>query len=381
MTRLIIAGGGLAGCLAALALNRRRTEVEAILVEQQQSFGGIHTWSYFHSDVAAANRWIIEDLVEFRWADHEVHFPGRSRILGIPYNSLSSTSLDRAVKSTLHPRRYRLGSAITDISSRHVTLKSGERIEADVVIDARGGSSTDGLDLGFQKFVGQVVEFRAGHNVGRPIIMDATVEQHDGYRFLYFLPLDGSRLLIEDTYYSLKPALDIELINRRITDAAQRLGAGPYERVGQESGVLPVVLDGDFERFWPKADDVPRLGVRGGYFHPTTSYSLPDAVATVALLVEQKDFTPEALVKLMRGRAKRLWQERAFYRLLNRMLFRAVEPNRSYKILEHFYRLPEEVIARFYAARLTSLDKVRIVSGRPPVPLDRALRAMWGSAA
>src|SRR5512139_1189511 len=200
MSRLIIAGGGLAGCLAALALHRCRNDVEVILVEQQTSFGGNHTWSFFTSDIARPHRWVIEDFVEFRWHDHEVHFPGRSRTIGIPYNSLTSAALDRAVKSALTTDQYRLGSAIRDIGSAHVTLDSGERIEADAVIDARGGGSSDGLDLCFQKFVGRTVDFTAGHGVQRPVIMDATVEQHDGYRFLYFLPLTTSRLLIEDTY-------------------------------------------------------------------------------------------------------------------------------------------------------------------------------------
>jgi lycopene beta-cyclase len=50
-------------------------------------------------------------------------------------------------------------------------------------------------------------------------------------------------------------------------------------------------------------------------------------------------------------------------------------------VLEHFYRLPQEVIARFYSARLTALDKLRILSGKPPVPIGRALLAMRRTAA
>lgn len=381
MTRLVIAGGGLAGCLAAIALKRRRSDVEVILVEQQPNFGGIHTWSFFDTDIVASQRWVIDDLVEFRWPDHEVHFPRRGRTIGIGYNSLRSTALDRAVKSTLDPGRLRLACAIEAIGPNHVKLAGGEQIQADAVIDARGGNSFVGLQLGWQKFVGRVLDFAGGHGVRRPIIMDATVEQHDGYRFLYFLPLNRSRLLIEDTYYSSSPTLDPDLIGRRIDEAAQRLKSGPFRECERESGVLPVVLDGDFDRFWPHDRDLPRLGVAGGFFHPTTSYSLPDAVANAALLVEQRDFSGQALAQLTRSRAQRLWQERSFYRLLNRMLFRAAQPDRSYRVLEHFYRLPEDVIARFYAGCLTSIDKLRILSGKPPVPIGRALMAMRRSAA
>jgi lycopene beta-cyclase len=45
-------------------------------------------------------------------------------------------------------------------------------------------------------------------------------------------------------------------------------------------------------------------------------------------------------------------------------------------VLERFYGLPEALIARFYAARLTGLDKLRILSGKPPVPIGAALRCI-----
>jgi lycopene beta-cyclase len=55
------------------------------------------------------------------------------------------------------------------------------------------------------------------------------------------------------------------------------------------------------------------------------------------------------------------------------MLFRAAKPSERWRVLERFYRLPEALIARFYADRLTLADRARILAGRPPVPLGRAL--------
>ena len=63
------------------------------------------------------------------------------------------------------------------------------------------------------------------------------------------------------------------------------------------------------------------------------------------------------------------------------MLFRAAPPRQRYKVLEHFYRLPEPTIARFYAGQLTAFDKMRILSGRPPVSVAKAIAAMRGKAA
>jgi lycopene beta-cyclase len=139
-------------------------------------------------------------------------------------------------------------------------------------------------------------------------------------------------------------------------------------------------MSGDVASLW-SGEPVARIGLRGGFFHPTTSYSLPDAVANAALLAEQRDFTAPALHALFRDRSEQLWQQRSFFRLLNRMLFRAAEPDEAYRVLQHFYRLPPAIIARFYSARLTPLDKLRVLSGRPPVPIGRALSAMRASAA
>jgi lycopene beta-cyclase len=58
------------------------------------------------------------------------------------------------------------------------------------------------------------------------------------------------------------------------------------------------------------------------------------------------------------------------------MLYRAAKPEQRYRVLEHFYRLPQPLVGRFYAGRLTFRDKIRVLSGRPPVPVGRALLAL-----
>jgi lycopene beta-cyclase len=221
---------------------------------------------------------------------------------------------------------------------------------ASAVIDARGAAPPAGLDLAWQKFVGLTCRFAAGHGVERPVIMDARVAQDEGYRFVYSLPFSDTELMVEDTYYSTSPVLDVPMVRGRLGSHIARRGFGLAEIVGEESGVLPVLLGGDLESLWRPADPpVARLGLRGGFFHPTTGYSLPDAVRNAALLAEQPDLGGAALHSLFRRRASTLWDRRRFYQRLNRMLFRAAEPRLRYRVLEHFYRLPEAVIARFYA--------------------------------
>ena len=62
-----------------------------------------------------------------------------------------------------------------------------------------------------------------------------------------------------------------------------------------------------------------------------------------------------------------------FLRLLNRMLFRAAKPEERYSVLQRFYGLNQGLIERFYAGKLTWRDKARILIGKPPVPIHKAL--------
>ncbi len=372
---MVIIGGGLAGSLAALAIAERRPDMPLLLVEAETSFGGNHVWSYFDGDVDGEELALVEAMKPIRWPCHTVRFPGRNRALGFGYNSVHSSGLDALVRERLAPSQWKLGSAVTAIAADGITLADGSRIAAAVVIDARGPDGPmPGIELAWQKFVG--VEYDApAHGLAAPIIMDATVDQAEGYHFVYSLPFSADRLLVEDTYYTDGAALDTAALVERIADyvAAQGWTGTP---IREEIGVLPIVLGGDPDRFWPAADPVARLGLKGGFFHPTTGYSLPLAAANAIALAKLPDLDGPAIAAWTRDRFIDHWRGGGFYRLLNRMLFRAARPEQRVQVFTHFYRLKEVLVSRFYAGKLTTRDKLRILTGKPPVPLLKALKVM-----
>jgi len=372
---LIIVGGGLAGSLAALAIAEARPDSPLLLIEAGDCFGGNHVWSYFDGDIAGDERRLIDAMKPIRWPSHAVRFPGRQRSLGFGYNSVHSNGLDALVRERLAPTRWQLGTAVTELAADGITLDDGSKIEASGVIDARGPDGPmPGIELAWQKFVG--VEYAApGHGLAAPIIMDATVDQAEGYRFLYSLPFSASRLLVEDTYYTNGAELDEAALTMRVADYVASQGwSGTIVR--QEIGVLPIVLGGDPDLFWPAADPVARLGLKGGFFHPTTGYSLPQAAANAIALARLPDLGGQAMAAWTRARFLGHWRGGGFYRLLNRMLFRAALPEQRVRVFTRFYRLNEALIARFYAGRLTAFDKLLILTGKPPVPLFKALKAI-----
>lgn len=374
---LAIIGGGLSGGLIALAFAALRPEVRLLLVEQGDRPGGNHVWSFFDGDVAPADRWLIDPLVAHRWPQgHRVDFPGYSRDLATPYNSVTTVQLAVALERSLGERLL-TGSTVTAFGPDHVALADGRTIRAKAVIDARGAGDLTTLRCGWQKFVGHALRLDAPHGIDRPVIMDATVDQHDGYRFVYLLPWDDRTIFIEDTYYSDTPDLDTATIDARIATYAQAKGwRGAL--IHREQGMLPVVHGGDFDRYWPKDDPVARAGVRAGLFQPMTGYSLPDAVRFARWLADQPlDGLPAAT----RAYARTHWRRGGYYRLLGKMLFGAARPDQRWRIFARFYRLRPALIQRFYAGRSTIADRIRILCGRPPVPIRDAMRTLWNPPA
>ncbi|MBK9010099.1 lycopene beta-cyclase CrtY [Novosphingobium sp.] len=375
---LVIVGGGLAGALAAVRLAERRPELPLLLVDAGKTIGGNHTWSFFDSDVPAGSQALVASLRPVRWPRHRVRFPGRERELAVAYNSIAAPALDALVRARLPQSALRLGARAARITAEGIELADGEWIAARGVIDARGPhGAMPGLDLGWQKFVG--IEFEAAApEPDCATVMDACLPQIDGYRFVYVLPFGPDRVLVEDTYYSDAPDLDGDEVARRVRALAAERGLGGYE-LRRETGVLPILIGGDPQRFWPAEDPVARLGLAGGFFHATTGYSFSLALRLAdELSMLEGDFTGAELARWTRERFLRHWRETRYFRMLNRMLFRAARPEERWRVFAHFYRLPPQRIARFYAGQLTALDRMRILSGRPPVSIGAALKALLG---
>lgn len=374
---LAIVGGGLAGGLIALALRARRPALRVVVIEEARRPGGNHLWSCFADDVAPADRWLIEPLIVHGWSGHAVRFPGQERQLASPYASLTSDRLADVFARALPQDDLRVDHAAAALTPTSVTLADGRTIAAGGVIDARGPGDMTALDLGWQKFVGTSWRCAAPHALATPIIMDAAVDQHDGYRFVYTLPMAPQELFIEDTYYADTPDLDGPVLCDRIAAYAERQGWHGAAQGRQETGVLPVCMGGDFARYWAgNAPGVAKAGLRGGFFHALTGYSLPDAVRTALAVAAMDDLSGPALHAALHARARAHWRGQAFYRMLATLLFKAAEPAERWRVLARFYRLDPALIGRFYAGRSTFLDKLRILTGKPPVPVSRAIAAL-----
>jgi lycopene beta-cyclase len=376
---IAIVGGGLAGGLIALALAAKRPELDVRVIDAGAALGGNHLWSFFDSNIAAQDRWLIEPLICHRWDHYDIMFPAHARTFDAPYYSIESRTFDKVVRASIAPDKI-IKARVTTLVGSTVSYDDGSHLTARHVIDARGPGDLATLEVGWQKFVGEALTISGGHGLTHPIVMDATVDQIDGYRFVYCLPFDAETVFIEDTYYSDSPDLDVEAVRDRIADYAAAHSWQIAARGHKEAGVLPVVVSGDFEAYWNSSGvGTAKAGLRAGMFHPTTGYSLPDAVRLAAAMPALVDLDGSAFVAAVKAQAAQTWKRGGFYRTLDTMLFHAAAPKDRYKVLERFYRLSPALISRFYSGTTTIGDKIRVLSGKPPVSIWRAYRALLGA--
>ena len=374
MHDVILVGGGLANGLIAWRLRLLRPELRILLVEQGGTLGGNHTWSFYQGDLAPAQLAWLQPMVVRHWPGYEVRFPAHRRTLDTGCYSISSERFHQVLAAALGDA-VMLDAQVRIIDRNHVQV-GGQTFAAKVVIDGRGPQASGQLRCAYQKFVGREVLLDAPHGQALPIIMDATVAQDGGYRFVYTLPFDERRILVEDTYYSNQPDLDPAAVGDRIDAYIASRGWTVAAVLREETGVLPIALSGDIDAFWrDKPGALPCSGLRAGLFHATTGYSLLYAVRLADLIADLDVLDADTVYQATKAFSVQQWRSQGFMRLLNRMLFYASPPLQRYRILQRFYKLPQQSIERFYAARLTRFDQLRILTGKPPVPVFSAFLA------
>ena len=370
---LVLCGGGLQNALIVAALFAApgllagrpapRTPPRTALLERA-AIGGNHTWCCYASDLSPAMRRQIRPLVSRRWDGYEVRFPGYRRRISTPYFMVASERLRRVVRGLLEARPDALvweHAPVARLEPGRAVLEDGRQVAGQIVVDARG-ADRHAADCGFQKFYGEEVTLDSPHGLRWPLVMDATVPQQDGFRFMYVLPLSPRRALIEDTSFSDGPELDVAQRRSGIAAWMGRHGWRAESVTRTEQGVLPMPWRMPAQPS-PAVAGIVRGGYRGGWFHPGTGYSVPQAAELAALVattpVSRLDAAAAAARDNLRRRAR-------FCCLLNRLLFQAYPPGARRNIFERFFRLPEPTIGRFFSMHLRGADKARLLCGRPP---------------
>jgi lycopene beta-cyclase len=184
---VVFVGGGLSSALSLLALLAKRPRAAVALVERDARLGGNHTWCFHQRDVPEGARGWLEPLLVHRWSGYSGRFPGHERRVGSAYACVSSARLHELVSArcrTSDSAALLLGASARAVGADRVTLEDGRTLRAKLVVDARGPHLAQPAS-GYQKFVGLELAVAPGHALREPILIDATLPQRDGLRFMY----------------------------------------------------------------------------------------------------------------------------------------------------------------------------------------------------
>ncbi|HKR24297.1 MAG TPA: lycopene cyclase family protein, partial [Allosphingosinicella sp.] len=262
---IVIAGGGLAACLAALAMARLRPEVPLLIVEEADRFGGDGHHHFPIEEVGEGGAMLIEPMALRRWPGFHVVFPGLARNLRADWAGFAAADLNRLMLETLDSKQYRLGAKVVPVRQDALVLDGGEEIRAEGAIDARGAPSLSTLDLLYRAEFARIVRLKAPHRLDRPVLVDATVDQAGGFRFMQCLPLADDRLLVADVCVSERGQPD-DQAPARIDHYLDSRGWVKKRADSASARIRPLPVGGDFAAFWRLGGArVAKLGLRGGF--------------------------------------------------------------------------------------------------------------------
>src|SRR4051812_27091581 len=119
---LLIAGGGLAGSLAALAVARLRPEVPMLLVAEAEALGGAGTLFVLEDSLGNAERTLLTPLISHSWDAFYALLPGRARKLKLRCHAIDAGAVDAALREALRPEQLRLDARIVAVRDESLLL-------------------------------------------------------------------------------------------------------------------------------------------------------------------------------------------------------------------------------------------------------------------
>jgi lycopene beta-cyclase len=351
---LLIAGGGVAGSVAALAMARLRPESPIALVGEEARFGGGNGMLLLDAGIPAEARALLAPLVERSWEACYVALPARSRKLKLACHLVTAEAIHLAIGDALPEGTLRTAKVVA-IRDDSLLLPGGETLAGDGALDARGWAHQTTLEIGWRHRTSRTCRFAEPHRVDLPVLADMTLET-GGCGHFTCVPRDERTLRIERVDYS--PSPDAPDGAERIEDYVRRRGWHDGEPRKAESSSRPIPLGGDFAAFWRIGGArVAKLGARGGFFHPFTGSAMPDALRTGLLLARQGDLSGAALHDLFEAEAAALWKRREFHRNVNRLLL-----DSGTDALAGLYGLDAALLERFFAEEVGLFDRRKILA-------------------
>lgn len=369
----VILGAGCAGLSLCYYLLKQGVTEPILILDQKNEFADDRTWCFWDVEPTP-----FSHLASKRWNSWTLHVDGEKveqRTTLHPYQCITAADFYRAALDRI-------------ASYKNVTLRLGEPVEAYKEHDDETYVSTlqntytaryvfdgRGLPPGSpvfeearrrsvwvpQKFLG--LRLRSKEPVFDPErckLMDFSVNQERGLRFVYVLPFSEREALVENVYLS-EAEISIEGHRSELEEyLAAVYGLSPEDYVvdEEERGYIPMT-DYAFPR--KLGDRAYSIGMLGGQTRPSTGYTflrIQRYCEALARGVVSGDGAP--------GRI-----EASRYKLLDKIFLRFMKehPEECPAVYSRMFRgLPPDTLVRFLTEKSSPLDELRLILAMPKMP-------------
>ena len=136
-SRLVIVGGGFWASITALYISKLEPGREILLLGEDRSFGGNTILPVCAAGLQPGHRRILDPLIVKEWKRFSFSCDASSGWVDGRLCLLAAEQLHLEIVEQLRGHQYRLNTAIRELSSTCVILRSGEVIEGTEIIDMR----------------------------------------------------------------------------------------------------------------------------------------------------------------------------------------------------------------------------------------------------
>ncbi len=368
----VILGAGCSGLSLCHYLLDLGVEEPILILDRREGFADDRTWCFWDVEPTP-----FSHLAIHRWNAWSIHAGSETVIQSTeqyPYLCVTGADFYRHALRGIAARgdvTLRLGGEVHGYTedAKGVDVKTSEGVfRARRVVDARGllpGSAAfeEARSLSRwipQKFVG--LRLRASRAVFDPStckLMDFSVDQGRGVRFMYVLPFSPREALVENVYLAevdLSPEEYREEIAAYLRDA-YGLSADDYTVDAEERGYIPM-SDYRFPR--RLGSRVQAIGMLGGDARPSTGYAFLRIQRYCRALAQS----------MTEGRSMPRVHPRR-YQLLDAVFLRFMEerPRELPGIFRRmFAAVPDASLVRFLTEKSRPLDEARLILALPKIP-------------
>lgn len=295
--KICVIGCGPIGTLTCLYICLNQ-ECDITFIDTHHDKEWINTYCVWESEVLDTWLWTFLDnikvsVVKKKWDYSAYIFQKEAIKLKQPYYMLDNQQLKSTIYGELSKRGVRFinghvsnieeSDGYVDVCFSNVRY---EHIEFDYVYNCSGHFTTiqdyeANMTRRWQSCYGYFVKCHRphGYDTDIAVIMDwreCSVNQHTQPSFCYILPIDDTKILIEETYLVNERPVNTSLMHETLYDRLDSLGIEKYDILHKEIGSFPIGGGLPINSSRTKA-----LGAAGRWVNPATGYHVGYAIRQI----------------------------------------------------------------------------------------------------